>query len=289
MEGFAMDRTLEDLIDCYRTHPKSNFPRLQHQVRTKRDRELTKILQKHGKNRLQDIRLPTLLYWYRVWLGDNKTARVQSFVRRFRELFRFGYLVLGDQDCGHLVEALSSLQLKHARPQQARMTTDHVRAICRTARDHFGWDSIALVQALQFELSLGQKDVIGEWVPVGEPGESDIVIGERKWLRGARWSAIDENFILRHRAGSSKRLVEADLRAAPIVFDQLKLIAGHDTSSPTDFLSRAQSLPASGPIVICEINGLPWTTAEFRRKWRLVAKKAGVPDHITNRHSSARN
>jgi hypothetical protein len=36
-------------------------------------------------------------------------------------------------------------------------------------------------------------------------------------------------------------------------------------------------LPASGPIVICDTNGLPWTDCEFRRKWRKVANAAGVP------------
>ena len=42
---------------------------------------------------------------------------------------------------------------------------------------------------------------------------------------------------------------------------------------------------ASLPIVLCEITGMPWSTAEFRRKWRLVTKKAGVPDIVKNRDS----
>jgi len=45
------------------------------------------------------------------------------------------------------------------------------------------------------------------------------------------------------------------------------------------------SLPRSGPVVVCEINGMPWSTTEFRRKWRKVAKQAGVPDKVTNRDS----
>ena len=44
-------------------------------------------------------------------------------------------------------------------------------------------------------------------------------------------------------------------------------------------------LPHSGPMIICEINGLPWSAAEFRRKWRLVAKQADLPDNVTNRDS----
>ena len=45
------------------------------------------------------------------------------------------------------------------------------------------------------------------------------------------------------------------------------------------------SLPASGPVVRCDTNGMPWSTAEFRRKWRKVAKQAGVPDNVNNRDS----
>jgi hypothetical protein len=44
-------------------------------------------------------------------------------------------------------------------------------------------------------------------------------------------------------------------------------------------------LPHSGPMILCEINALPWSAAEFRRKWRLVAKQAGLPDNVTNRDS----
>jgi hypothetical protein len=38
-------------------------------------------------------------------------------------------------------------------------------------------------------------------------------------------------------------------------------------------------------MIRCDTNGLPWSTAEFRRKWRKVAKQAGVPDNVNNRDS----
>ena len=62
--------------------------------------------------------------------------------------------------------------------------------------EHFGWYSIALAQALQFELLLSQKDVIGEWVPVTEPGKSDVIWAERRLLRQkdvvGEWIPVDE-------------------------------------------------------------------------------------------------
>jgi hypothetical protein len=47
----------------------------------------------------------------------------------------------------------------------------------------------------------------------------------------------------------------------------------------------AEHFPEQGPLVLCEITAMPWLTGEFRRKWRLVAKKAGVPDNFKNRDS----
>lgn len=339
-----MVRTLKQLINSYRTDPESNFPKLQHQVRMKHHGELARLIEKHGSIQLRDIRFRTLTAWYRDWLADGKIATARSHVNRLRKLFRFGRSMLEDDECDRLFEALGKLQLEISPPRRVHMTADHARAICKTAREHFGWYSIALAQALQFELLLSQKDVIGEWVPLTEPGESDVVwierkkrkrlakrganvdhgrdlpariIPTRKWLRGLRWSDIDENLILRHSAGSSGRVIEVDLRTAPMVLEELKILVAQsrDSGGPMtldDILEVVESmaagrlpssrtapvtapvtledlidssLPRSGPIIICEITGTPWSTAEFRRKWRLIAKEAGVPDNVTNRDS----
>jgi hypothetical protein len=314
-----MGRILEQLIDSYRTDPDSDFLNLKYQVRIKHDGELARLIAAHGSIQLRDIQFRTLTAWYRDALADGKIAKARSLVSRLRELFRFGYLFLEDGDCHRLFEALRKLQLDMSPPRRVEMTADHARAICKTAREHFGWHSIALAQALQFELLLGQKDVIGEWVPVGEPGESDVVRPGQKWLRGLRWSSIDKNLILRHRVSSSGRRIEVDLRTAPMVLEELKLLMAYPRiprsdrpiaeildeilralKSPTsDMLPSSKvtaaapftlddligSLPHSGPLIVCDTNGMPWSTPEFRRKWRLVARKAGVPDNVTNRDS----
>jgi hypothetical protein len=190
---------------------------------------------------------------------------------RLRVMFAFGFALLEDQECERLHKILEGTRFRTLGPRSAEITKAHVQAICATARDHFGRPSIGLTQAFQFELP--QKDVIGEWVPVSEPGESDIVWKE-KWLRGLRWSNIDKNLILRHVTGAGGRPIEVDLRTAPIVLEELRLIAGTEEMEP---------LPTRGPIILCDVTGMPWRTVEFRRKWRLVAKKAGVPDRVKNR------
>jgi hypothetical protein len=268
-----MGYTLKQLIALYRSDPDSPFQNLRYQVRV--NRMLERVSEEHGHHQLRDIKTRTLLAWHKAWSSGGKIAAAYELIARLRALFRFGFTMLEDRECRRLLEILRESRFRSLGPRLVQLTAEHVRAIRMVAHDHFGWDSIALAQALQFELMLSQKDVIGEWVPVGEPGESDVVWDGQKWLRGLRWSNIDRNLILRHVAGSSARPIEVDLRTAPMVLEELK--ARSDT-----FRSL---INARTPIVINDVTGMPWSTAEFRRKWRIVAKKAGVPDIVKNRDS----
>ena len=50
--------------------------------------------------------------------------------------------------------------------------------------------------ALQFETTLRQRDVIGEWVELADPRPSSILGYGQKWL-GPTWANIDDNLIMR--------------------------------------------------------------------------------------------
>jgi site-specific recombinase XerD len=135
-----------------------------------------------------------------------------------------------------------------------------------------GRPSIALAQAFQFELMLRQKDVIGEWVPIREPGISDVQADGLKWLRGIRWEEIDQNMVLRHLTSKRQKMIEVSLRNAPMVIEEMALLGAQ---------------PANGPIIVSEWDRLPWTGPEFRRWWRIVAEAAGVPKEVRNMDSRA--
>jgi integrase len=149
---------------------------------------------------------------------------------------------------------------------------------------------VALEQAFAFELGVRQRDVIGEWIPVGWPGLSDVVYGPRKWLMGIRWEEIDADLILCHRLSKSKRGKDAmmnpnagklkawDLKNYPMIMDELRCIASKEQFTRAD-------LPASGPLIVCEAVGRPWERVRFARMWRVIAKKAGIPANIQNRDS----
>lgn len=271
-----MSYTLRQLIGHYRTDPDSGFAKLQYQVRLKQDRLLARIDEEYGHHQLRGIRTRTLLAWYKIWASGGKIAMAYELMVRLRAMFAFGFALLEDQDCERLHKILKETRFRSLGARSVQITKEHVQATRVTAREHFGWPSIALAQALQFELLLPQKDVIGEWVPVTEPGETDVVWEGRKWLRGLRWSNIDKNLVLRHATGAGGRPIEVDLKTAPMVMEELYFSAGTES---------AEHFPKRGPIVLCDITAMPWLTGEFRRKWRLVAKKAGLPDDFKNRDS----
>jgi hypothetical protein len=271
-----MSYTLRQLIGHYRTDLDSRFAKLSYQSRKSQDRLLKRIDKDYGHQQLRGIRARTMLAWYDIWASGGKWAMAYEMMVRLRVMFAFGFALLEDQECERLHKILEGTRFRTLGPRSAEITKAHVQAICATARDHFGWPSIGLTQAFQFELLLPQKDVIGEWVPLSEPGESDIIWKDEKWLRGLRWSNIDRDLILRHLTGAGGRLIEVDLRTAPMVLEELRVFAGTGEMEP---------LPAQGPIILCDVTGMPWRTVEFRRKWRLVAKKAGVPDTVKNRDS----
>jgi hypothetical protein len=213
----------------------------------------------------------------------------RALFERLRVVFKFGAMILEDQDCSRLCDALEKIRLQKPTSRSEQMTAEHARAICATARKHFGWHSIALAQAFQFGCALSQKDVIGEMVPLSEPGKSDVVIRGQKWLRGLRWEEIDQNLILKH-ISKKQKLTEIDLKLEPFVLQELQCLVGDEPLIVVNEITKKTTvnrylLPSSGPVILCDINALPWSTAEFRRKWAKVAKEAGVPNAIKNRHS----
>jgi hypothetical protein len=116
---------------------------------------------------------------------------------------------------------------------------------------------------------------------MSEPGFSDVTHRDYgKWFRGLRWEEIDAHMVLR-RTTSKGDNIEVELRLAPMVMEELSHMR-RDVDPST--ITRGD-LPTAGPVILNEISAYPYTPAEFRRKWRLVANLAGIPKHITNRDS----
>lgn len=266
--------TLGDLIAAYQVDPLSRFHKLRYAIRRNHASLLRRIAERHGSTPLAEINGRALTFWHSQWLGDGKVAMAHSFISQIRTLCGFGFALLGCRECqrlsGTLGEAAMRFAMAPARTE--RLTADQANAI-RAHAHYIGWHSIALAQAFQFELMLRQRDVIGEWVPASEPGDSIIHWRGQKWLRGLWWNEVDENLVLRHVTSKRLKPIAVDLKLAPMIADEL---ANH---------VDADQMHLRDPIICCEATGMPWATSEFRRKWRIVADEVGIPKNVRNMDS----
>lgn len=287
----AFEGTLRSLINCYQTDKDSPYQNNRYHVRQNRDSLLRRIAGRHGDEELCDIKARVLLAWHKEWSHDGKKlATGSAIIGQLRALFSFGATLLEDPDCERLCSVMHKMRFPGTKARGVSVTVDYANAVRATAHKHFGWHSIALGQAFQFECTLRQKDVIGELVPLSEPGVSAVILRDLKWLRGIVWQEIDENLILKHITSKKQKLTEVDLKLAPMVMEELQLLAGDEPLVLVDEITKKVTinrhlLKAAGPVVTCDTTGLPWTGNEYRRKWRLVARKAGVPNDVWNMDS----
>lgn len=265
------DGTLKSLADCYQTDPVSKFSKLRYKTREHYVALLKKILAEHGDERLEDIKARHVHEWHQFWAADGKIAMAHAVVGMLRTIINFGMAFLECEECKRLSMALHTMRFTMPKPRNSTLNADQATLIRATARNA-GSFSMALAQAIQFECMLRQKDVIGEWVPIAEPGVSDVTDAGMKWIMGIRWEEIDDNLILRHVTSKRGKPVEVDLKLAPMVMEELALIGER---------------PKRGPVIVAETTGLPYAANTFRKRWRLLAEQAGIPKSVRNMDSRA--
>jgi hypothetical protein len=265
----SFDGTVAGLINCYRTDERSPYFQLKHSVRGNYDQGLKRLIKDVGAERIADWSAEKIRSFYdENWAADGKVSMGRSLIAKLRLLASFGATTLNDDACIRLSALISNMRFAPQKKKIERLTIDQARAVRATAREHFGWQSIALAQAFQYELPmLWQVDIIGEWVPLSEPGPDDIRKEDEKWVGGIRWSDIDENMIFRPTITSNRRNQRAE-------FDLKRFY------SILEEINRVPPWQRKGPIIVSETSGLPWTGNEFRRKWRKVADKAGLPKNV---------
>lgn len=269
-EAIPYNGTLRSLIRCYQTDKDSSFHKLRYQIRVNYTGVLRRLEEQHGDMMLADIKARTVLAWHKVWSdGGQHIPMAKTFVGMLRTVVSFGAVFLEIDQCIRLKAILSGMRFPMPKPRKVHLTAEMAEAVIAEAH-RVGWHSIALAQALQFELTLRQKDLIGELLPLKEPGVSDITIGQKKWMYGLRWSEIS-NMILTHTTSKTGEELCVDLRNGPLVVREL-----------AEYVKMHGELPKTGAVIICERTGRPWDAQDFRRKWRAIANAAGVPKDVRN-------
>jgi hypothetical protein len=82
------------------------------------------------------------------------------------------------------------MRFKDAPPRKTVMTYEQVVAFIAKAHE-LGRSELALAQALQFEGTLRQIDVIGEWLPDPERGSG------MRWANGLLWQHIRDYVLVK--------------------------------------------------------------------------------------------
>ena len=267
------DIRIAGLIYSYRHDQDSPYPKLRFCTRQYYDSLCKRLEADGGQNKLSGITARNLKRWHAQIEATGKIAMAHSLVAMLRILFGFGATILENERCARLSGIMSNMRFKMPKARSSVLTTEQIIAI-RTEAHKIGKPSIALAQAIQFECMFRQKDCLGEWVPLNELGISDVIDGDKKWLRGIRWEEIDANFILTHVTSKRQKEITVDLKLAGMVMEELK----HATRD---------QLPAKGPVIVCETSGLPWYAVEFRRNWRRAANACGIPKGVRNMDSRA--
>jgi hypothetical protein len=274
--GVVFDGTLASLIRCYQADPDSPLKDTRYKTRLFYDSICRRLTADCGSERLADFDVRRVKRLYEGWSADGKVTMGHTCVAMLRIVLTYGTTYLRDPACRDLRLLLHDMRFKMPAPRRERLTAEQATLI--RARAHkVGRHSVALAQAIQFECILRQKDVIGEWVPDSEPVASDIHHGGFKWIRGARWSEVDADLVLRHTTSKKLKDVEIDLTLAPMVMEEIDLL-------PTSVQARRGD---GGPIIVAEKSGLPWLSGEFRRIWRLIARDCGIPDSVRNMDTRA--
>lgn len=281
--------TIRSLVECYQMDQDSPYHKARYRTRQNYNLMLRRIVADHGDrligggfdgdgNPVDPIRARTILRWHEEWSKRGVTM-AHSLVTMLRTLVGFGASFLENTECERLCAVMGRMKFKQGGHRQTAITAEQAVAV-RVRAHEMGYHAMALAQALQFECTLRQKDVIGEWVPVAEPGTSDVLRGDDKWLRGLRWSEVDQNMILTHVTSKRNKEVVINLRLAPMVMEELATMLGV-------IEVRRDMLPASGPVIVDEFTSMPYTNIRFRSKWRLVANAAGIPKEVCNMDSRA--
>ena len=284
--------TVASLIHCYRKDKDSTYHKCRISSRRYYDALCAAILKEswddNGTERplaeteISEIKARLMLRLHEKWKTLRGVTMAHGMVGMIRTLCTFGSTILEDEECERLGNMLGKMRFEMAKPRESHLEADQIVAVRAELRAK-GWPSIALAQAFQFDCTFRQKDVLGEWIPVSEPGMTDVHYGNEKWLRGIRWEEIDANFVLTHVTSKRQKKIIIDLHHAPMVIEELNLALGLNLA---DGLSRAK-FPASGPIIIQETTGLPWNPTAFRRHWRTAATKVGIPSTVRNMDSRA--
>ncbi len=264
--------TVKDLSRLYQTHEASPFKLVKENTLVTYLGELRLVERTVGDRTLASIKAADFRRWFnaaRDSIDGGALRKAQGFIKRLRAIVSFGVMA-EIPSCGRLKAILDEMRFEQPPRRETAITYDMVVSIIAKAHEQ-GRPSIALAQALQFETSLRQTDVVGIWIRKPGGVGSPYAVKGKQW-RGLLWQDISSELILTLKTSKNGATAGYDLAAMPLVKAEI------------DRLPKDRRI---GPVIINENTGLPYLSLVFSRNWRKIADLAGVPKEVWNRDSRA--
>jgi len=277
----APPRTIAWLCDAFQIDADSPYHERRQATRAFYDQNIKIIRATVGDRDFDDITGRDVRRWYRNWRqpdgdgGKVHERRAYACIQTLRRLFSYG-CELREPGCFEVSKMLSEMQFSMPKSRKRRPTYEQIAKVRDIALhdSRILRPSLALAVTMQFDLSMRQKDVIGEWIRDGSGQRKGIMDGEWRWDWGLTWDQIDSDWILRKPTSKSNgsEIAEHDLKLYPDTIELLKAIP------------RERRI---GPIIIDESSGKPYRREQFGRKFREAADLAGWPKGLWNMDSRA--
>jgi hypothetical protein len=254
--------TLKSLVARYQTDPESPYRDLRHTTQLTYHKHLRLLVRAKGDRRIDHLTGGDIRRWYKEIAQDGtRQSYAYLMISILKAVTSFGASE-GYADCARLRESMSAARFSNGPARTTRMTYAQVRAF-RDAAHKMSRASMALGVTLQFECSLRQRDVIGEWIKDGT---------EPRWQSGLTWSHIGADGILRKKTSKTGASAE------------------HRISDHPDLAVELDRVPLDrrvGPLVINEQFGVPYSAEQYRKSFREIARAAGIPDTVWNMDARA--
>jgi hypothetical protein len=269
------DGTIGSLIEIYLTDRDSPYRRLKPSSVHPYDVYAARLKATVGSRRLDRCDGRDVRRWFEAWSapaepGGRPTIAAAAFAMTVLKVALSFGIQCRLPGCADFKAILSEMRFASPAPRRHAPTAADVKRAMAAAHK-CGQPSAALAYALQFEATLRQWDVIGEWLPLSDPRPSALIVGNRKWI-GPTWSHIDAEMILtvtptKTEKRSNARVV-IDLKLCPMVMGEIAAIPAESRS---------------GPLVRDTAKGLPFKHHAWQRLWRRVTAATGLSSELWNR------
>lgn len=269
--GAVFDGRFNSLLEIYETDPESTFHVLKPGVKHTYGVYIGRLKRHIGEVRIGQSDGRAVKRWFNEWRydedGKERLPRARMVLAVLKAAVSFGVVcrMTGVKDFQHV---LGELEFPRPKRRGFAPTAEQIIA-ARKAAHARGAPERALVYALQFETTLRQWDIIGQWLPLSDPKPSAILHKGMKWV-GMHWSAVGAGMILERvkptkTEDTSDVDVSFDLSVCPMVCEELTKI------------------PTTGPMIVNSKTGLPYFADQFEDGWKGDFLAAGLSEKLWNR------